>query len=272
MPKTYTTKIIGYEFTELSDDIQKDWYEKDKECLEWDADECYIKPLVEGFQDDLDTEYGATDIEVNYDLSYGQGDGCSFTAFFDVDTMLRNLDFWQDLIDDLNSGLLEIDDIRVERCGSSNYYCHEHTCTAVIEWSCNAEYREDDYNRLQELVDLAEGKITDEIRDKLRDLTSILYRAYEEGTSFKAYQEYMSIHNNLRYTELGEIIPPDLIKDAIVVDGVQLEIPGLFESMGMEEIELPSLDVDSDTDTLDLSEDSDELYSRDMSKDRQTYI
>ena len=30
--------------------------------------------------------------------------------------------------------------------------------------------------------------------------------------------------NNLRYTELGEIIPPDLIKDATVVDGVQLTL------------------------------------------------
>ena len=61
--------------------------------------------------------------------------------------------------------------------------------------------------------------------------------------------------NNLRYTELGEIIPPDLIEDAIVVDGVQLPL---------------NFDVDAETDTLDLDEG--ELYSRDMSKDRQTYI
>ena len=34
----------------------------------------------------------------------------------------------------------------------------------------------------------------------------------------------MAEHNNLKYTELGEIIPPDLIKDATVVEGVQLSL------------------------------------------------
>ena len=57
---------------------------------------------------DKSKKNGATDIEVNYDLGYSQGDGCSFTAFFDVDTVLANLDYWQDLTDDLNSGLIEI--------------------------------------------------------------------------------------------------------------------------------------------------------------------
>lgn len=224
MPKTYTTKIIGYEFSELSEDIQRDWYTKDSECLHYDAEECFIQPLVEGFQEQLDEDYGATDIEVNYDLSYGQGDGCSFTAFFDVDTVLTNLDYWQYLADDLNSGLIEIDDIRVVRCGRSNYYCHENTCEVEIDWECNPEYSDKEFDRLQELVDAVSVVITNEIRDKLRDLKRELYDSYEVATSFEAYQEYMANHNNLRYTELGEIIPPDLIKDATVVDGVQLPL------------------------------------------------
>lgn len=224
MPKTYITKIIGYEFSELSEDIQRDWYTKDSECLQYDADECYIKPLVEGFQEQLSEDYGATDIEVNYDLSYGQGDGCSFTAFFDVDTVLSNLDYWQDLADDLNSGLIEIDDIRVVRCGRSNYYCHENTCEVEIDWESNPEYSDKEFDRLQELVDAVSTVLTGEIRDKLRVLKRDLYEAYEEATSFEAYQEFMAEHNNLKYTELGEIIPPDLIKDATVVDGVQLPL------------------------------------------------
>jgi len=224
MPKTYITKIIGYEFSELSEDIQRDWYTKDSECLQYDADECYIKPLVETFQEQLSEDYGATDIEVNYDLSYGQGDGCSFTAFFDVDTVLSNLDYWQDLADDLNSGLIEIDDIRVVRCGRSNYYCHENTCEVEIDWESNPEYSDKEFDRLQELVDAVSTVLTGEIRDKLRVLKRDLYEAYEEATSFEAYQEFMAEHNNLKYTELGEIIPPDLIKDATVVDGVQLPL------------------------------------------------
>ena len=224
MPKTYTTKIVGYEFNELSEDIQRDWYTKDSECLHYDAEECFIQPLIEGFQEQLSEDYGATDIEVNYDLSYGQGDGCSFTAFFDVDTVLSNLDYWQDLADDLNSGLIKIDDIRIVRCGFSNHYCHENTCEVEIDWECNNEYRGEEFNRLQELVDAVSVVITNEIRDKLRDLKRDLYDAWEEATSFEAYQEFMAEHNNLNYTELGEIIPPDLIKNATVVDGVQLQL------------------------------------------------
>ena len=239
MPKTYTTKIIGYEFSELSEDIQRDWYNKEEECLHYDAEECFIQPLIEGFQDQLSEEYGATDIEVNYDLGYSQGDGCSFTAFFDVDTVLANLDYWQGLADDLNSGLIEIDDIRVVRCGRSNYYCHENTCEVEIDWACNPEHEKEEFDRLQELVRLAESRITDEIRGKLRDLRGDLYDAWEVATSFEAYQEMMAEHNNLRYTELGEIIPPDLIKDATVVDGVQLQLDF-------------GIDTDADTDSLEI--------------------
>ena len=239
MPKTYTTKIIGYEFSELLEDIQRDWYTKDSECLHYDAEECFIQPLIEGFQEQLSEDYGATDIEVNYDLGYSQGDGCSFTAFFDVDTILANLDYWQDLADDLNSGLIEIEDISVVRCGRSNYYCHENTCEVEIDWACNPEHEEEEFDRLQELIQLAESRITDEIRDNLRDLKRDLYDAWEEATSFEAYQEYMADHNNLRYTELGEIIPPDLIKDATVVDGVQLQLDF-------------GIDTDADTDSLEI--------------------
>ena len=239
MPKTYTTKIIGYEFGELSEDIQRDWYNKDSECLHYDAEECFIQPLIEGFQEELSEDYGASDIEVNYDLSYGQGDGCSFTAFFDVDTVLANLDYWQDLADDLNSGLIEIGDVRVTRCGLSNYYCHENTCTVEIDWECNPECYDKEADRLQKLVDAAAAMITDEIRGRLRDLRGDLYDAWEVATSFEAYQELMASVNNLRYTEGGEIIPPDLIKDATVVDGVQLQLDF-------------GIDTDADTDSLEI--------------------
>ena len=235
MPKTYTTKIIGYEFSELSEDIQRDWYNKDNECLHYNAEECFIQPLIEGFQEQLSEDYGATDIEVNYDLNYGQGDGCSFTACFDVDTVLSNLDYWQDLADDLNSGLIEIEDIRVIRCGRSNYYCHENTCEVDIDWACNPEHEEEEYDRLRELVELVEGTITNEIRDKLQWLKVDLYESWEDATSFKTYQEFMAEQNNLRYTELGEIIPPDLIKDATVVDGVQLPLDFSGEDIADDE-------------------------------------
>ena len=92
---------------------------------------------------------------------------------------------------------------------------------------------------MQELVDAVSVEITNEIRDKLRDLKRVLYDAWEEATSFEAYQEFMAEHNNLNYTELGEIIPPDLIKNATVVDGVQLPLDF-------------GVDTDADTDSLEI--------------------
>jgi len=240
MPQEYTTKIIGYEFSELAEEIQKDWYEKDRECLDYDAEECYLQPLIEGFQEELTRDYGATDIEVNYDIGYGQGDGCSFTAFFEVDTVLASLDYWQDLADDLNSGLIEIEDIRVVRCGFSNYYCHENTCEVEIDWECNNEYREEEYNRLQELVDIVSTMITNEIRDKLRDLKRDLYDAYEEGTSFEAYQGLMN-EGDRRYMKDGEMIPHNMIKDAEVKE----------VDLGPVQLSLP-FDFDSETDTVEI--------------------
>ena len=240
MPQEYTTKIIGYKFSELSEDIQRDWYTKDNECLHYEAEECFIQPLIEGFQDELSEDYGATDIEVNYDLSYGQGDGCSFTAFFDVDTILSNLDYWQDLVDDLNSGLIEIEDVRVVRCGRSNYYCHENTCEVEIDWECNNEYREEEYNRLQELVDKSATMITNEIRDRLRDLKRDLYDSWEVATSLEAYQELMATLDN-RYTEDGEVIPSNLIKDAKARD----------VKLGPVQLSLP-FDFDAETDTVEI--------------------
>ena len=97
-----------------------------------------------------------------------------------------------------------------------------------------------------------------------------LYEAFEEATSFEAYQNLMS-ELDRRYTEDGTMIPHELIKDASIVEEEQLEIPGLFSQMGMEEIELPQLNKisEDETDTLEIE---DSLYCRDLSKDRQSYI
>ena len=135
---------------------------------------------------------------------------------------LVNLDYWQDLADDLNSGLIEIEDIRVVRCGPSNFYCHEMTCTVRIDTLSNVEWRSQEWGRLQELVDLAQSRITNEIRERLRDLKRVLYEAYESATSFEAYQALMDELDN-RYTEDGTVIPHNLIEGATVIDGVQLQ-------------------------------------------------
>ena len=235
MPKTYKTEIIGYTFRELSKEVQDEIYNRNSE------DFCYVQEhvledAVCEFKTDLEEEYGATDIEVFYDISYSQGSGACFTAHFDVDTMLASLDFWQDLCDDLNAGKLSIDEVRVERCGPSNYYCHENTCYVAIEWSWSDESK---YNEnWPDLIANAEKLITEMVRSQIRDFFYTLRDSYEEAISFEVYCEYMSASDDIAcFTEEGEQINQLFLENAHVVDGVQLKLD--FEYS------------DNDTDTLE---------------------
>jgi hypothetical protein len=82
--------------------------------------------------------------------------------------------------------------------------------------------------------------ITNEIRDKLRDLKRGLYDSYETATSFEAYLDLMANLDN-RYTEVGEVIPPDLIRNAEVRD----------VELGPIQLSLP-FDSDAETDTVEI--------------------
>ena len=219
MPKTYKTEIIGYTFSELSKEVQEEIYNRNSEDFSY-VQEHVLEDAVCEFKTDLEEEYGATDVEVFYDISYSQGSGACFTAHFDVDTMLASTDFWQDLCDDLNAGKLSINDIRVERCGPSNYYCHENTCYVIIDWTSLKEYNED----WPDLVANAEKLMTEMVRDQIRDFFYALRDRYEEAITFEAYCEYMADIDSVVYTEDGTLVDPIFIRNATVINGVQLAL------------------------------------------------
>ena len=218
MPKTYKTEIIGYTFSELERDVQERMYQDDGEDFS-DVQQHVLEDSTDHFKTELEEEFGATDIELFYDVAYSQGSGACFTAHFDVDTMLANLDFWQDLCDDINAGNITIDEIRVERCGPSNFYCHENTCQVVITWIHGEEQYYDE--SWIDLIANAEKLMTEIVRDRLRDFAYELRGTYEEAVSFASYCEYMS-DSDAVFTEDGNLIDPVFMKDATVINGVQL--------------------------------------------------
>ncbi len=236
MPKTYKTEIIGYAFRELPREVQENVYTRNQE------DFCYfqehvLEDAISEFEANLKEEYGATDVEMFYDISYSQGSGACFTGHFDVDTMLANLDIWQDLCDDLNAEKLSINDIRVERCGPSNYYCHENTCYVVIDWTSLKEYNGD----WPDLISNAEKLMTEMVRDQLRDFAYDLRGAYEESISFEAYCEYMSDFDDIAcFTEEGEQINQLFLENAHVVDGVQLKLDFEYSDNDADTLETDS--------------------------------
>lgn len=175
------TKAKVYSFNELDLDAKRRLYTEDMNDIIPN-----FEIELEEFTQCLEQDFGASDVEYAYSIFGGQGDGVCFTADFDVDATLCNLDYWQCLIDDLNSEKVTIDDITVVRCGHYNYYCHENTCTVEIAWIHNEDC-DDEFDRIQDLITNVESLINEDIRGRLIDLRYKLENEYAVQTSFEHY-------------------------------------------------------------------------------------
>ena len=124
MPKTYKTEIIGYSFEELNEDIQNSIYENDN-CFEDMIDMLHIE---DDFKETIIQLFGGIDIGVYYDISCSQGSGACCVADLDVDTMLNmhakfKFAEYQKAGSKHRNGDINIESIKVVRCGPSNFSC-----------------------------------------------------------------------------------------------------------------------------------------------------
>ena len=223
MPKTYTTEIIGYTFSELSKEVKEKIYENDdffSEMVDFSPIEDEFRSLLmECFGVDPDT------LEVYYDVSYSQGSGACCVGQLDVATVLRERvgSYFTKLLDLIELGRVEIDEINIIRCGPSNFYNHENTCTVEIKYSTlyhtgqpvSTKFGDKEITELEEIL-------TNGIREELCDFHSKLQDHYEESTSFEAYCEITEDHTV--YTEDGKVVDPVFIKSAKVFDGYQMAL------------------------------------------------
>ena len=219
MPKTYKTEIIGYTFSELSEDVRQNIYANDEhfsETVDFD-------PLVEDFREEISRRFGAhpESLQVAYDVSYSQGSGACCVGELDVETVFENFvgSYFTELLALIKSEKVEIDTIKIERCGPWNHYSHENTCQVEIEYTCDSnEVGDWDGEEVTELEDM----LTNAIREELCDLHSKLQEHYEESTSFEAYCDLED--GDTIYTEDGKVVDPAFIKHAHVYDGYQLKL------------------------------------------------
>ena len=244
MPKTYITEIIGYAFSELSEEVKKKHYDHEYEDYATMADFSIIETLFrKSFSSEWMTNDGYDTLELFYDLSYSQGSGACCVAELDNKKVLDSLgSYWDRLVSMIKKELVTIDDINVVRCGASNHYVHENTCRVTIDYSCN-DMMED---QIRDEINKVEIFLTEEIRHQLTSFHDELQDYYEEAVSFESYCS--SFNEEVVFTKEGKIVDPVFIKSACIIDGYQLQ-----------------LDFDND-------EDNNPLHRRDMSKDRQTYI
>jgi hypothetical protein len=138
MPKTYRTEIVGYEFEELSEDIKRNIYGND----EYFSHSVDFDPIERDFREMMIEHFGAMlgTLEVAYDVSYSQGSGACCIGELDVETVFENFvgSYFTKLLDLIKSGKVEIDTIKIERCGRWNHYNHEKTCQVEIEYTCDS--------------------------------------------------------------------------------------------------------------------------------------
>lgn len=201
---TKKLEVELFSFSELSEKSQRNVYSDEYDdfvnSIFFDHE---LETHTESFKDWLREEWGASEIEVLYDISYSQGDGCCCTAYLDVEEVLTKLDFWQELADEINNGNLTIDDITIIRAGRSNFYCHERTCWVAIKWDYDYDNGEECYEYLLGAITDVEYKIYDILEDKLLELKRDLYGAYESTSSFESFSELYSENDSL-YFENGK--------------------------------------------------------------------
>tara|TARA_R110000868_G_scaffold355225_1_gene616671 strand:+ start:9626 stop:10354 length:729 start_codon:yes stop_codon:yes gene_type:complete len=231
MPKTYKTEIIGYTFEELNEDIQNSIYENDN-CF---ADMIDLDHIEDDFKETISQLFGGIDIGTYYDISCTQGSGACCVADLDVDTILNTLlnnSKCHDgrlpialhiLREKHKNGAINIESIKVVRCGPSNFYSHEKTCCVEIKYT---NYEVKGAEDIDEAIATIEEELTLRIRELLTDFHGNLESFYEDASSFEAYCEIMSDNdfNDAVYTCDGKVVDPVLIKHSYVIDGYQLPL------------------------------------------------
>ena len=225
MPKTYKTEIIGYSFEELNEDIQNSIYENDN-CFE---DMIDLGPIKDDFKETISQLFGGVDIGVYYDISCTQGSGACCVADLDVDTILNmhakfNFAEYQKVGSKHKNGDINIESIKVVRCGPSNFYSHEHTCCVEIEYTNYTEFSDvEAAEDIDEAITTIEAELTLQIRELLTDFHGSLESFYEDATSFESYCDIMS-NNDVVYTHEGKVVDPVFIKNSFIIDGYQLSL------------------------------------------------
>ena len=231
MPKTYKTEIIGYTFEELSEEVKQKLYEV---VINGGAmsDMINLEPIEEDFKETISKLFGGVDIGVYYDISCTQGSGACCVADLDVDTILNmhakfNFAEYQKVGSKHKNGDINIESIKVVRCGPSNFYSHEHTCCVEIEYTNYTEIEEvEAAEDIAEAITTIETELTLQISELLTDFHASLETFYEDAASFESYCDIMSDHdvNDAVYTCDGKVVDPALIKNSVVINGCQLSL------------------------------------------------
>jgi len=177
-----------YKFEELSETSKEkalqDWEIFLSEGDNWHEYE--IEYWVEKLQ-----EIGFLNAEIQFSGFWSQGDGASFTADVDLDTIINSL-----LCSDYNRSYLAlctmqdkgIIDIDIDVTRHSHHYSHEKTCGINIDWNCRDKPIEFE-NWLAGVIEDLEKDIESLRYDLCRKIYKSLKSEYNYQVSEESYKE-----------------------------------------------------------------------------------
>lgn len=179
-----TIELNLYSFNELSESAKEKaiskWYEKE--------DYPFLSEDIRNYiAEKLDTEKVISEIELNYSLSYSQGDGLSFKCDFDFEKWLEKYDFQEFK----KRAILEQFSVKIN--ANNGRYCYAHKDCVNMEYCTYKSYFSTDLSNLESLADSVLSDITDYY-------LSICKEAQKYGYSVIEYRM-----NNTEFSDLCEV-------------------------------------------------------------------
>ena len=127
-PGTYSYNELTPELKEEARDLYRDRI-SDEDTIDWDFEK-------EAISNDLEEEFGLSDVEIKFSGFYSQGDGASFTGLVtEMSKFLGKIDPGVKELLERSGSMSKFDEAATIRfVRTSDRYLHENTCQAEIDF------------------------------------------------------------------------------------------------------------------------------------------
>lgn len=198
MPKE--KKIAIYSYDELSRDAKERAKEDVRNFYENILDS-YLESFNEEAKEQIEKE-GFSDVDINYSLSYSQGDGFSFTGY------VGNVAEFIEKIGSRFSKLYTseyVDDISIEIVRNTHHYAHENTVSAEVEIYYSEDIPDKEYRELESLSNELQEEVEEYKNNLCKKLEKQGYKEIDFFYSEENIEDFIE-SNEYEFYENGGIV------------------------------------------------------------------
>ena len=216
MPKTITKECKVYSFGELSDDVKEKVIEKHRQYAYEDS--YHSESLKEYFKEYLE-ERGLPSEEIEFSLSYCQGDGVAFYGRIvnwrrddsSLEKFLKHYNAYDKFKD-----LAKYAYIRIEIARNRNgyHYSHYNTMCVDVEWESSLQDYDDELR--QAVVDKIEEPFED-LAKELREVVEEIVVEVSKELEKQGYAYFDDVYSDERITEEIKINEYRFTEDGTII-------------------------------------------------------